>query len=275
MRFNQVDPETFVKPAQTLPPNGRGAWTRTGIGFDYRYALNPEGEPRIGTVCERSLDHWAVGAGSWAIQSRLIVLGHLEALQDAEWGIFGPKTKAAVSAFQEVSTDPAGKGVPLSVDGTVGRSDARALFTPLIEAAERAYRIPADLLVGETNHESRLDPGALGYFIYYSSPQGSSTNLAYRGVDRSMSQINSRAQAQATWAQAFDPVFSLDWSAKRLRTYHDSYAALYPSQSDGVLWDAAVCAHNNPSAASTWARTGQPPTVAAATYVSGVKTARY
>jgi peptidoglycan hydrolase-like protein with peptidoglycan-binding domain len=161
MRFNQVNPEKFVEPLHGKPANGRGAWTRTGIGFDYRYMINPETQPRIGTVCERSLDHWAVGAGTWAIQSRLIALEYLPPIANAEWGIFGPKTEAAVSTFQQGNLDPAGKGVRLAVDGTVGRSDARALFTPLIKVAQADYHIPDDLLLGETNHESRLDPGAL------------------------------------------------------------------------------------------------------------------
>jgi hypothetical protein len=269
MRFNQVNPEKFVEPLHGKPANGRGAWTRTGIGFDYRYMINPETQPRIGTVCERSLDHWAVGAGTWAIQSRLIALEYLPPIANAEWGIFGPKTEAAVSTFQQGNLDPAGKGVRLAVDGTVGRSDARALFTPLIKVAQADYHIPDDLLLGETNHESRLDPGALGYFIYYGS------TLDYRGVDRGMSQINSKANAGISWAQAFDPVFSLEWSAKRLREYHDTFAVRYPDQPQQVLWDAAVCAHNNPSAATIWARTGNPPTETAAAYVSGVKMARY
>lgn len=263
--LHSVNPEKFVDQSAGDPANGRGAWTRMGIDFDYRYALSKDPAQRIGTRAHISLDHWAVAAGSYAIQLRLIKLGYMEPLADTERGIFGPRTVAAVKAFQESSTDPDG-GAKLAVDGTVGRSDARALFTPVILAAERRYDIPGRLLLGETNHESALDPGSVGYFIYYPD---------YRGVDRGMSQINSKSNAQVTWEQAFGPEFSLDWSAKRLRTYFEQYNSRYPSQDDSVLWDAAVCAHNNPSAASKWAAQGYAPTDAAAKYVGSVKAAIY
>lgn len=264
-KLHEVDPENFVDFIAQIPANGRGAWTRFGIDFDYRYALSTDVGMRIGTRADRSLAHWAVAAGAFAIQTRLVQLKHMAPLLDSERGIFGPRTREAVISFQRVSTDPKG-GALLDDDGTVGMSDARALFTPFLVRAERLYNIPDRLLVGETNHESALDPGAVGYYIYY--PE-------YRGVDRGMSQINSRYNEAVTWLQAFDPSFAIDWSGRRLRSFYDLYQAKYPKATTPTLWDAAVCAHNNPSAAAKWAATGAAPTEAAASYVAAVKTATY
>jgi len=262
--LHQVDPEKFIDKS-SKPANGRGAWTKTGIDFDYRYAVSDDPTQRIGTRAQVSLGHWAVAAGSYAIQLRLIQLGHMDPLADSERGIFGPRTKTAVIDFQLVNKDPDG-GAQLVHDGTIGRSDARALFTPLILAAEEANNIPDRLLLGETNHESAMDPGAVGYYIYYPD---------YRGVDRGMSQINSAANSSVSWLSSFNPQFSLSWSSQRLRSYYDKFKKSYPKQPSAVLWDAAVCAHNNPSAAGKWASSGSAPTEAAALYVTSVKNARY
>lgn len=265
MIFTQVDPEKFIDVTKQTPYNGRGAWTKQGIEFGHRYGQNPESAPRIGTQAEKSLSHWAVAAGTWAIQARLIRLGFMVSIADTEKGIFGPKTKAGVVAFQKQNVDPENNS-PLFVDGIVGMSDARSLFTPLIHTAERKYGIPDHFLIGQTRHESALDPGAIGYYIFYPD---------YRGVDRALSQINSKANLSITWQQAFNPVVSIEWSAKRLQTYYELYKGMYPKQTDEVLWDAAVCAHNNPTAGRSWAKYGFPQTESAASYVNAVKAARY
>lgn len=268
MRYDKVDPEKFINQQTHEPKFGRGCWTRTlGAGYDYRYMVPPSGQPRLGTTCEQSLAAWAVGAAVAAIQDRLVVLGHLKEGSYPD-GVYGGKTKNAVIKFQKKNRDPNGKQ-PLSTDGTVGRSDARALFTPLVDDIEKKYGIPHRYLLGETNHESQMDPGAVGGIIWYGEA------MEYRGVDRAMSQINSKANAQVSWLQAFDPVYSLDWSGKRMRDYHDRYEKDFPKQSQDVLWDAAICAHNNPSAAGTWAKIGIAPTATSAKYVMDVKAAIY
>lgn len=264
-KLHEVDPETFIDKDQGLPATGRGAWTRRGIEFDYRYRVAPTKKQRIGRNCEKSLDHWAVAAGTYAIQRRLIELEFLERIPDDQRGIFNLKTAKAVKKFQSKNRDPDG-GAPLVVDGIVGRSDARALWTPVIRRHERNYGIPNDLLLGETNHESAMDPGAIGYYIYYPG---------YRGVDRGMSQINSLYNPQVSWLDAFRPGESIRWSAARMKGFYDKYREDYPKQSEDVLWDAAVCAHNNPSAANAWARDGEAPHEQAAKYVASVKNAIY
>jgi hypothetical protein len=263
--FDQVDPESFISTKAGTPEHGRGAWTRTGIDFDYRYRVHPKPKQRIGNRAEVSLDHWAVAAGSYAIAKRLNSLGYLNTIDESRLGVYNLRIARAVKRFQADNHDPDGN-VKLTVDGTVGRSDARALFTPLITAAETKYGIPRRLLLGETNHESALDPGAIGYFIFYPD---------YRGVDRGMSQINSKANEQVSWMKAYDPEYSIDWSAKRMRGYFDLYHKLYPERKKSVLWLAAVCAHNNPWAASQWAKTGVAPTDSSAHYVNSVRNARF
>lgn len=261
--LHAVSPQDFIDSTKSLPANGRGAWTKVGIDFEYRYALAPDSSQRIGTRAQVSLDHWAVAAGSFAIKKRLIDLGFMAPLADSERGIFGPRTQDAVKAFQAKNADPQG-GRALSVDGIVGTSDARALFYPLVVKAMTKYGIPEHLLVGETNHESVFDPGAVGYFIYYPD---------YRGVDRGLSQINSKGTV--SWLDAFDPAFCIDWSGKRLRDYFNQYAANYPKQDTSVLWEAAVCAHNSPVNGNNWAKNGGPTNETAAAYVDGVRKATF
>ena len=173
-----------------------------------------------------------------------------------------------MEAFQKVSIDPDG-GVLLTVDGTVGKSDARSLFTPVIRGAQRKYDIPNGLLVGQTNHESVMDPGAVGYYIYYGS------DLEYRGVDRGPSMINSKYNTQVTWLQAFDFAFAVDWSGQRLRSTFDRYRDRYPDRARAVLWDAAVCYHNSEVWGNDWARLGAAPNDQAAKYVNSVKAAAF
>jgi peptidoglycan hydrolase-like protein with peptidoglycan-binding domain len=265
--YTTVDPETFIDLDLGLPAHGRGAWSTAGIGFDYRYMLNPAGQLQVGTRPDISLSYWAVAAGVHAIQRRLIQLSYMESVGPSEFGYFGLRTQAGVKAFQAQNKDP-GTGLALSQDGTVGRTDSRALWTPLIDAAEKKSSIPQHILRGETMHESGLDVGAVGWFIYYGVSD-------YRGVDRGMSQINSRANGSITWAQAFDPVFALVWSAARLRTYHDSFEGEFTGRAQSIYWDAAICAHNNPTAARAWVRNSGPTTDAAAQYVTSVREAIY
>jgi peptidoglycan hydrolase-like protein with peptidoglycan-binding domain len=240
--FSGVDPAGFLLP---VGYTGRGAWTHDGIGFSWRYEVAPVMDERIGKHAELSLSNWATSAGVWAIQRRLINTGFLSVDYTVERrGIFNVDTQTAVKKFQTHNVDPAGSK-KLDVDGTVGTSDVRALFTPLIDVAEVTYNIPGHRLRGETMHESALDPGAVGGSVY--------NGPAFMGVDRGVSQINSLQNAQVTWTQAYDVGFSLNWSAQRLRAKFDSLKKLHPKTSDAVLWDAAILNHNNPSDADKYA----------------------
>lgn len=269
MRFNQVDPHTFIDTEHKKPAYGRGAWTKTGkANGSWRYEYI-NGMPQIGTNAQVSLDAWATCIGCYNYQRILTQLGFMEPLPAKAKGVFGPATREAVLTFQAQAFDVSNPNRPLDTDGTIGTTDARAMITPIIDAAERKNGIPNRYLRGETSLESGLDLGALGYYIYYGAAK------SYRGVDRGISQINSEAHPDIDWNKAFNPYYCIDWSAQRMRSYYDSYKRNYPNTPTEVLWDAALCAHNNPSAAGSWAKNGVAPTEAAASYVNNCKAARY
>lgn len=256
--LTKVDPETLINVTKKTPPFGRGAWTKSGIDFAAIYMLAPEGQKRIGAVAEKSLAHWAAAAGSLAIQRELSEQGFDPGDMD---GVLGPNTDNAIRAFQSARN--------LYVDGEFGRKSAVALFTPVIDTAEHEHDIPSHFLRGMIASESALDPGAVGYYIYYGA------DLTYRGVDRGPGQINSKAHADIPWLSAFNFSFAADYTASRLRDTFDSLKSSYPKTTASALWDAAIVSHNNPSAGRLWAKNGVPPTEAAALYVSKVKTAIY
>lgn len=255
--FLQVDPTKL-----STPTSGRGAWSHTGIDFDYRYTIAPPGEDRIGTVCDRSVNHWAVGAGAWAIQDQLISLGYMAQIGDTEKGIWGPKTDAAFRIFQKTHKDPL-DGKPLVVDGFFGRQDARALWTPIIDMAEIQHGIPGHILRGQIWWESWEDPGAIG-------------SITRSGIDRGIAAINSKWRPNISWRQSFDPTFTIPYTAKALADQRTTYQARYGSKrSDRVLWDATIANHNSPEKADDWAQDAVPPDEQIETYVRGVRTSIY
>lgn len=251
--FLDVEPQPFIQPDLLLPEHGRGAWSRAGIDTDFRYYYRPLGK-KVGNEAELSLAHWAVSAGVYALQARLDALGHMS----GQWkkGIFGYSTRRGLKAFQAANS--------LKVDGTLYWDDAKALWFPVIDRYEATRGIPDHFLRGIINFESAMDPGAVGYFIYYPD---------FRGVDRALGQINSEAQAQITWRQAFQPWTALAWSADRLVDTYRGFRIQFPNRSAEMCWDAAICAHNSPVRALAWLRDGFP-SPEAQKYVDSTKAAR-
>lgn len=253
--FLYVDPESLVNVAKKQPENGRGAWTTEGVGDDYQYHFRRG--TKVGDEAEKSLAHWAVSVGVWGIQARLHALGYLEPRTDEQKGNYGKSTRNAVRRFQDASG--------LSDDGTVGRTDARALWGPVLEEAEAQHGIPDRWLKGLINHESALDPGAVGYYIFYPD---------YRGVDRGMAQINSKAHPEIGWIKAFQPWSAIRYAGERLRKTYNQFTKDYPKASYDTRWQAAVCSHNSPLNAHSWLQDGKP-NETAAKYVAMVQRARF
>lgn len=237
-----------TQPATT----GRGAWTRRGFpinpgatqGFTNTYRRHSTA-PTTGSQSSLGLDYEAVHHGVRAIQDLLNILVD---------GLFGPKTEAAVKAFQAVSAPPS--------DGIVGTVTMKALLEPTLAAMSNQYKIPDKLLHGLVRQESNRDPGAVGY----TTPS-----------DRGLVQINLAAHTNITMQQASIPSFALDWAGNRMRTQHDRYRARtdYVTSHDGqdrLAWDCAVAYHNAPAWAEQWARTGTPPNERIANYVKSVRT---
>lgn len=258
--FLGISPESFIDTSSQRPAYGRGAWTRAGIGDDYRY--HKRDGVRVGNEAEKSLDHWAVSAAVGAIQVRLETLGILEGLPAEKRGIFNGRTRRAVVAFQQANG--------LDPDGTVGRVDALALWTPVIDRWTASQQIPDRLLRGMLMHESALDPGAVGWYIYYERDG----RYVFGGVDRGLAQINSKAHPQIGWVTAFQPWEAIEWAARRFRTQFAAFTRDFPERPVGMRWDATVCAHNSPARARAWLDTGAP-SPEAASYVNAVKAARY
>jgi len=274
MRYLEVDPESFIHPEQEEPAHGRGAWNRNGMEWTWRYEYN-RGETVLGSECEKSLDHWAVGAGVRAIQYRLSSLG-IDHFPVEARGVFNRRTQEAVRTFQGLHKDPK-DGKPLEADGTVGTSDARALWTPVIDNAEDSNRIPNHYCRGQIAHESQLDPGALGSLAYDEDDPDNPRppEDRYNGFDRGLAQINSEALHTIEWVWCFRPWFAINFAAEKLRDSRNALGVKYPDQDPAVLWDAAICSHNSPVRGDLWAKHGEAPTAQAAAYVQGVKDAIY
>jgi hypothetical protein len=197
--------------------------------------------PATGGEPDKDADFQAVHYGVLAIQLLLVMDNSTGP------GIFGPKTEAAVKAYQQLYVPPA--------DGIVGPNTMRSLLMTLTSQATVQYAIPDKLLYGLRRQESADDPGAVGY----STPS-----------DKGLVQINLAAHPDISASSAFLPSYALRWAAARLRAAHDAYAKA--GATDKLAWDCAVANHNSPRSADQWAATGSPPSTRIAEYVRSVRT---
>lgn len=120
-------------------------------------------------------------------------------------------------------------------DGVIGPKTALALFHKRIKEQQDLYEIPDDLVCKQISLESGFDPAATGTV----DPR-----------DRGLPQINSGAHPEITDSKAFDPAFSIPWTAK--------YLANNISLLGGDVV-AAVAAHNVGNYyAKKWMEAGKP-----------------
>lgn len=118
--------------------------------------------------------------------------------------------------------------------GVIASGTARKLFKKRIWEASHRTGVPALWLCRQINLESGFDPAAVG-------------NVDSR--DRGLAQINSYWHPDVSDAEAFDPVFSINWSADYLA---GNIKALGDVQ-------AAVAAHNvGRFYARKWLEAGKP-----------------
>lgn len=178
---------------------GRGAWTATGKDNKSRFYEYIAGLPLDGSNATRDVNYLAVNLGAKALQARINAYGYSPRL--AEDGVLGGKSKAAIAWLQ-------GK-LGLVADGQAGPATMRAIWRDLIAWFGGAHGVPAAHLRGMILLESVADPGAVGY----STP-----------TDRGLCQINLSAHPNITAEQAHDPLFAIDYTAKRLRDARAKFA---------------------------------------------------
>jgi len=222
------------EPAET----GRSAWTSRGNKLAKRMYLKG---CSWGLSDVTDQDRWAVNRAVLAIQNLLGVD------YASSPGIFGPRTDAAVRAFQTANVPPA--------DGIVGPNTSRALLRPLVAQKEKENGIPGRLLWGIIGAESGWDMGAVG---------------AMTPDDLGVVQINMNWQTFPE-DNAMDPRFAVEWGARRLKATANNLAA--KGCPPDRLWDAAVLSHNSPVNGRKYAATGTYPTQQAADYVARVRKA--
>lgn len=212
---------------------GRGAFTKTGksnLKNNYQYV---PGTPEDGSFPTRDVNFQAVHLGVKAIQARVNAYGYSPAL--VVDGTYGAETAAGVKWVQgKLGFSSAGQ------DGIAGPQTCRALWRDLLIWFGGVYHVPASQMYGFMMLESVGDPGAVGY----TTPS-----------DRGLNQINLVAHPSITVVQAFDPVFSIDYTAKRL----GEARARYSGKGVDLKNRCAIAQHNTPVAAEVWYRDGVPP----------------
>jgi hypothetical protein len=217
--------------------------------------------PAVGSEPGKDQDFWAVAAGVLAVQKLLATVTRVRV--DGKWvpltvgldysggpGIFGPRTEAAVKAFQQTANPPA--------DGIAGPNTCKALLRDPVYAQQQRVSMPRNLLWGIIGQESGWDPGAVG---------GTTPH------DLGLVQINTLAHPVPPLL-AFDPAYSLPWAADRMKAAHDRYIA--KGVTAETAWNLAALYHHAPAWADYWASKGYPPptyATAAQVYIDKVKKA--
>jgi peptidoglycan hydrolase-like protein with peptidoglycan-binding domain len=229
---------------------GRGAWTIIGKDNGSRYYCYVAGKPLDGSQPTKDVNYEAVHYAVRAIQARVNAfgynsygLGSVGSAPIAVDGLFGKTTADAVKWFQSTHG--------LVADGIVGPTTALALWRDLLVWFGETYHVPASQLYGFMMMESGRDPGAVGY----TTPS-----------DRGLLQINLNAHPNITVAQAFDPNFTIDYTAKRLQGARIQFSG----KTSDLKNRCAIAQHNSPLQAKQWYTNEFPPSEQIKTYVDKV-----
>lgn len=218
---------------------GRGAWSATGKDNGSRYYTYVAGKPIDGAQPFRDVNYQAVNFGVKAIQSRVNSYGGYSPSLIVD-GVYGKGTAAGVKWLQ-------GR-LGLHADGVVGPATAKAMFKDLLIWSGGVHHVPASQLHGFVMLESGYDPGAVG---------------TVASADRGLNQINENAHPDITDDKAFDPTFSIDYTAKRLAAARVHFSG----KSVELKNYCAIAQHNNPLNAKQWYESGSPPNERIAKYV--------
>lgn len=143
---------------------------------------------------------------------------------------FGEAMENRVKEFQ------ADRG--LKVDGQIGMTTAKELFRRRVSTIEGTYSLPQGALGKQLLLESAYDPVAIG---------------SVDPSDHGIAQINLNMHKDVSVAQAYDPIFAIEWSAQYIRTAFDHVT------SDANVMKAARAAYNiGETYAAQWLLAGFP-----------------
>ena len=236
------------------PAYGRGAWNVSGEGgtLDVK-GLRPGPyyrAPAAGSMMRMPglTAALALRVGAQVNVNDLAVYYAVKGLQQkigaADDGILGPKSEAAIKAWQ--------KSHSLVPDGVPGPKTFRAMFKDDARKAASQYGEKVEyMLLGHVGHESSWDLGAVGY----STPD-----------DLGLCQISGRWHPELSAEFRFTPSKSLEWSAAFVKGNLDYMK--------GDL-DAGILAYNlGKGGATQWVRAGRPDKfygVSTYTYIESVK----
>jgi hypothetical protein len=220
---------------------GRGAWSTVGKLNGSRYYEYIAGKPLDGSSASRDVNFQAVNLGVKAIQERINSFGYSPGL--IADGVLGKGTREGIIWVQ--------KRLGLYADGRAGTVTMQALWRDYLVWFGGVYSVPAAHMYGFMMLESVGDPGAVGYV----TPS-----------DRGLNQINLVAHPNITVEQAFDPVFSINYTAQRLSQARSKYSG----KTIDLKTKCSIAQHNAPVYADQWYQTGSPPNTKIATYVDKV-----
>lgn len=221
--------------------SGRGAWSSVGKDNGSRYYEYIKGRALDGSSASKNVNYQAVNLGVKAIQARINSYGYSPAL--IADGVFGSGTRHGVAWIQEK--------LGLNPDGQAGPTTLKALWKDYLIWFAGVHGVPAGHLFGFMMLESVGDPGAVGY----TTPS-----------DRGLNQINLSAHPNVTVEQAFDPLFSINYTASRLRNARDQFSG----KTVELRTKCSIAQHNSPLAAKQWYSTGFPPNEKIRVYVDKV-----
>jgi hypothetical protein len=222
--------------------HGRGAWSSQGKDNGSRFYTYIAGKPLDGGKADIDVNYQAVNFGVRAIQNRINSFGHSPGL--VADGVFGMMTSQAVKWMQT-------NKLHVFADGVVGPMTCKAMWRDLIVWFAAVHAVPAPHMYGFMALESSGDPGAVGY----TTPS-----------DRGLNQINLVAHTNITVEQAFDPNFSIDYTAKRLRGAREKFSMKGPD----LQTKCSIAQHNSPKEANELYLTGQWPSERIRLYVEKV-----
>lgn len=222
--------------------SGRGAWSATAKDNGSRYYTHIPGKPVDGGRSTYDVNYQAVNLGVRAIQNRVNSYEIMPPL--VVDGKYGAATAEAVAATQH-------EILAVGVDGVVGPTTAKALWKDLLIWFGGVHHVPASQLYGFMMLESVGDPGAVGVV----SPS-----------DRGLNQINLVAHPNITVEQAFDPKFTIDYTAKRLGDARIKFSG----KSADLKNRCAILQHNSPLAAKQLYESGEYPNAKSKAYVEAV-----